>query len=93
TVIYMLKKNKEYMNYSLIWNLIRKILFTLIVSILSIILVKKIIENSWLLKSESIFILICSALMYLIFYMIGFVMFEYKETMMLLKNFREKVKK
>ncbi|MFT0561364.1 lipid II flippase MurJ [Bacillus cereus] len=93
TVIYMFKKNKEYMNYSIIWDLIKKIIFISILSILSIILVKKLIENSWLLKSESIFILICSALMYLIFYMIGLFIFQYKEIMMLLDDFRVKRKK
>ncbi|WP_415803404.1 hypothetical protein, partial [Bacillus albus] len=64
-----------------------------ILSILSIILVKKLIENSWLLKSESIFILICSALMYLIFYLVGLFIFQYKEIMMLLDDFRAKRKK
>ncbi|MDM5441340.1 lipid II flippase MurJ [Bacillus hominis] len=93
TVVYMFTKNKEYMSYSLIWTLIKKLIFILMISIVNILLVKNLIENSWLLKSGPIVILICSMLLYFTFYIVSLCIFKNKEIMLVLKTLRSKIKK
>lgn len=93
TVVYMFTQTKEYMNYSLIWPLIKKIIFILMISIVNILLVKGLIENSWLLNSKPIAILICSALLYFIFYIVSLCIFKNREMMLILKTSRSKIRK
>ncbi|WJE52596.1 lipid II flippase MurJ [Bacillus cereus] len=93
TVVYIFSKNKEYMSYSLIWILIKKLVFILIISIVNILLVKNLIENSWLLKSEPIVVLICSAFLYFTFYIVSLYIFKNREIMLVLQTLRSKIKK
>lgn len=93
TVIYMFTKNKEFISYSLIWKLIKNLIFILLISLVNILLVKNLLENSWFLKSGSILILICSALLYMTFYIISLFVFKHKESMLVLKIFKSKMGK
>ncbi|MFJ8119878.1 lipid II flippase MurJ [Bacillus mycoides] len=93
TVTYLFVKNKEYMSCSLIWVLIKKIVNILLVSIVNILLVKSLIENSCLLKSRPIIVLICSAFLYFTFYIGSLRVVKNKEIMLVFQTLRSKSRK